>query len=100
MIIFICNDCGHIGWFESTNEYRSYSYSINPETLKLEEESENNELFENEVMRTCEECNSEDLVELETDDLKKREFKRIIKMNDAEKLNWLKRHLTLEKLAN
>lgn len=98
--IYICKDCGSMSWYESSTQHSSYSYWVNPKTLKIEETDENNDLFEDDVNRSCDTCNSEDLEEISIEDLDKGEFKQIAKMNDKQRLNWLKKYLTLIKLAN
>lgn len=97
MYFRVCNECGCMSWNESQTKTTSTYYWIDKD-LKLREEDNNSDLLDGDVITTCNECDNEDMQLIDSDNLTKEEFKRIINMEDEERLEWLKKYLVIQGL--
>ena len=93
MTFYLCEKCGGIDWTEHNISWKRLG--LNNISLEISVEDEGNQ----EESVFCSECRDEEtLYGLEEEDMDKEELKKLVNMDEDERLEWLKNHKILNEL--
>lgn len=91
--ICICEKCGGVEWQEISDKAIIINLNEKGVTEKISEEWKDSDTY-----RICNDCGSSNLEYIDFGDIEDEEVKAIAKMDNKERLDWLKKRKVMDKI--